>query len=75
MRKYMTKHGNSTAMVFDKPILELMGVDLTTPFEVTMVGRSLLLSPLDDSDKEQKFDEALDWASEKYAKALKKLAE
>ena len=31
MTKTLTRHGNSLALVIDKPILEQMGVDETTP--------------------------------------------
>ena len=75
MRKYLTKHGNSAAMVIDKPILELMGADLETQFEITMIGNNLLLSPLKDDTVEHAFEEAYDWTSKKYVKALKRLAE
>lgn len=75
MQKKLVKHGNSLALVIDKPILELMGADIDTTFDITLNGRSLTLNPNADSENEQIFEEALDWASKKYAKAMKKLAE
>ena len=48
MIKKLTKHGNSYAMVIDKPILELLQATSETPFEIISDGRSLVLTPVRD---------------------------
>ena len=48
MIKTLTKHGNSYAMVIDKPILELLHTTPETPFEIISDGRSLVLTPVRD---------------------------
>ena len=45
MIKKLIRHGNSAALVIDKPILELLNASFDTPFEVTTDGKNLILSP------------------------------
>ena len=71
----MTKHGNSYAMVIDKPILELIQATPDTPFEIISDGRSLVLTPVLDQEKEKKFDSALAMVHRRFGHAMKKLAE
>lgn len=75
MIKTLTKHGNSLALVIEKPILELLGADAKTPFEVTTDGQVLILSPVKDAKRSKAFKAALDRVNTRYPKALKKLAE
>ena len=58
MIKKLTKHGNSYAMVIDKPILELLKATPETPFDIISDGRSLVLTPIRNAKDEKKFDEA-----------------
>ena len=53
MIKTLTKHGNSYAMVIDKPILELLHTTPETPFEIISDGRSLVLTPVRDDAAEK----------------------
>ena len=39
MIKTLTKHGNSLALVIEKPILELLGVDADTQFDISTDGQ------------------------------------
>jgi antitoxin component of MazEF toxin-antitoxin module len=75
MVKSLTKHGNSLALVIEKPILDLLGADSDTAFTITTDGRALVLMPLTDSQRRQRFAAALTKVNKKYPKALKKLAE
>jgi antitoxin component of MazEF toxin-antitoxin module len=75
MVKTLTKHGNSLALVIEKPILELLGADADTAFAVTTDGQALVLTPLSDPQRRQRFAAALNKVNKKYPKALKKLAE
>ena len=47
MVKTLTKHGNSLALVIDKPILELLNIDADTPLSITTDGKSLIIAPAD----------------------------
>jgi antitoxin component of MazEF toxin-antitoxin module len=75
MIKTLTKHGNSLAMVIEKPILELLGADADTPFDITTDGQALVLMPVKDDARRKAFTSALKKVNRKYPKALKKLAE
>jgi antitoxin MazE len=75
MIKKLTKHGNSWALVIDKPVLELLKIDVDTPLEITTDGRTLIVSPAPSTDRKQKFQAALEKTNRKYHKALKKLAD
>jgi antitoxin component of MazEF toxin-antitoxin module len=74
MVKTLTKHGNSLALVIDKPILELLKIDADTPLEVTTDGRSLVISP-SDPRRRKKFEAAVEDTFKKYGRMLKRLAE
>jgi antitoxin component of MazEF toxin-antitoxin module len=75
MIKTLTKHGNSYALVIDKPILDLLKIGPNTPLEVTTDGRKLSIEPADDPKRAAKFAAALAKANKRYGRALKKLAE
>jgi antitoxin MazE len=75
MRKTLCKHGNSYALVIDKPVLELLHVTPDTPFEITTDGQSLLLSPVRDPEQEAEFQKALGAVHKRFGRAMEKLAE
>ncbi|UCD81385.1 MAG: hypothetical protein JSW26_08175 [Desulfobacterales bacterium] len=75
MIKTLTKHGNSLALVIEKPILELINADADTLFDISTDGQVLILSPVKDASRESTFREALDKVNARYPKALKKLSE
>jgi antitoxin component of MazEF toxin-antitoxin module len=62
MQKTLTKHGNSYALVIDKPIMDLLHVTPETPFEIMSDGQCLVLTPVRDPTRE----------SPKFAVALQK---
>lgn len=74
MVKTLTRHGNSLALVIDKPILELLKIDADTPLEVTTDGTSLVISPA-SVDRQAKFRAAMDDTLAKYPNMLKRLAQ
>ena len=75
MIKTLTKHGNSYALVIEKPILELLRVSPETSFEIVTDGQCLVLTPVRDSDDEKKFQSALDMVHKRFGRAMKRLAE
>jgi antitoxin component of MazEF toxin-antitoxin module len=72
--KTLTQHGNSTALIIDKPILEMLGITIETPLRITTDGKSLIVSPISDSDRARVLKH---WAkiNKRYAKTFKKLAD
>ena len=75
MIKRLIQHGNSTALVIDKPIMELLNITNETTFEITTDGRNLILSPQTEKIKEGDILNSLEKINKKYGKALKKLSE
>ena len=75
MIKKLTRHGNSLALIIDKPILELLGVDAATPIEITTDGKALVLTPVRDAKRREAFQAALEKANRAHGPALKRLAE
>jgi antitoxin MazE len=74
MVKKLTKHGNSLALVIDRPILALLKIDPDTPLDVSTDGRQLIVRPAKPSARRKKFDAAQEWAHKRYGKAFQKLA-
>ena len=75
MRKRLTRHGNSLALVIDRPILELLSIDADTPLEISTDGRVLIVAPVRDAKRRRRFERALEKVNRRYARALKRLAE
>jgi antitoxin component of MazEF toxin-antitoxin module len=75
MIKKLTKHGNSLALIIDRPILDLLQIDADTPLEVSTDGKNLMISPVEDPDRRKRFEAAQKWAHRRYAGAFRKLAE
>lgn len=73
MVKTLTKHGNSYALVIDKPILELLNIKPDSPLEVTTDGKVLTITRA--TARAAKLATAMTKVNAKYGKALKKLAE
>jgi antitoxin component of MazEF toxin-antitoxin module len=75
MIKTLTRQGNSAALIFDKTLMELLGIDMQTPLKLTVHGRRLVIEPLSGKEREAKFDDAMVETGKQYAKAFRKLAE
>ena len=75
MIKRLTRHGNSLALVIDKPVLDLLEIDSDTPLSITTDGTCLILSPVRDPERQDRFRSAMAEGNKKYAKALKRLAD
>lgn len=74
MEKKLAKHGNSYALIIDKPILDLLGIDADTPLSITTDGRGLFIAPAHPSRRRKRFQDAVAEGNRKYSKALKKLS-
>ena len=75
MIKRLTDHGNSLALVIDRPVLELLKIDGDTPLEVSTDGQVLIISPVREKQRRRKLERALNMANRKYGRMLKHLAE
>jgi antitoxin component of MazEF toxin-antitoxin module len=75
MTKTLTRHGNSYALIIDKPILELLRATPETPFEIVTDGQCLVLTPVRNRAEEKKFQDALQQVHKRFGRAMKRLAE
>ena len=75
MIKKLSKHGNSLALVIDRPILDLLNISEDTELEVTTDGRVLVVAPAADAERKKKFEQALEATNRRYGRTLKRLSE
>ena len=55
MVKKLIQHGNSVALVTDKPIMEILIITNETTFELSTDSRNLILSPQTECTQEKIF--------------------
>ena len=75
MIKKLVSHGNSAALIIDKPILDLLKADMETPFEISTDGKNLIILPVENAMREVKLKKVLDKVNKLHGKTLKKLSE
>ena len=74
MIKTLTKHGNSAALLIERPILDLLGATVDTAFEVVTDGKALILTPIKDAARHARFRKSMDKVGTRYAKSFEELA-
>jgi antitoxin component of MazEF toxin-antitoxin module len=75
MVKTLTRHGNSLALVIDKPILDLLNINEDTNLNISTDGQSLVISPVANRKTDERFRPALKKVHKRYGRTLKTLAE
>jgi len=75
MIKKLIQHGNSAALVIDKPIMEMLNITHETTFEISTDGRNLILSPQTEHTQERNILDSLEKINKKYGAVLKRLGE
>jgi antitoxin component of MazEF toxin-antitoxin module len=75
MLKKLIQHGNSSAIVIDKPIMEMLHITDETLFELTTDGKNIILSPQNTAAHETDILKSLEKINKKYGSVLKKLGE
>ena len=75
MVKRLIQHGNSVALVIDKPIMEILKITNETMFELTTDGKNLILSPQIEQNQEKDILISLEKINKKYGNVLKQLGE
>ncbi len=74
MIKKLVSHGNSAALIIDKPILDILNVDMTTLLEIATDGKNLIISPVESEKRGKRFKSALEKVNKAHHRTLKKLA-
>jgi len=75
MVKKLIQHGNSFALIIDKPIMEILKITNETTFELSTDGRNLILSPQLENNQEKIIMRSLEKINKKYGAVLKRLGE
>jgi antitoxin MazE len=76
MIKKLVRHGNSRALVIEKPILELLNIDDDTEIEIITDGDALIMRPVRAGTiRREAFERALEDANRDWGSALRRLAE
>jgi antitoxin component of MazEF toxin-antitoxin module len=78
MIKTLTKHGNSYALVIDKPILDLLNIRPDTPLTISTDGKALVVAP-EEGEKErsgvsEEFEQSLEKVNRRFSNVLQRLA-
>jgi antitoxin component of MazEF toxin-antitoxin module len=75
MIKQLRKVGNSNALILDKPILELLGIEEDGQVQLTVQDGVLIVAPANPRQLEPtKFDELLDSVVRRRQDVLRRLA-
>ena len=74
MIKKLTRQGNSSALILDKALLELLEIDADTPLKLTVEGKRLIVEPLTEQERAAKFKALLKQDSAKHAELYRRLA-
>lgn len=80
MIKKLSKHGNSLAILIDKPILDLLGMDENTHISIKTDGTNIIIEPIKTQPKapiisqDPKTQKTYEEMIEKYDALFKKLA-
>ncbi len=76
MIKKLVRHGNSRALIIDKPILELLGADENSEFTITTDGRSLTVTPVKSDEEERRlaFQYAAEEGLRRYGSTFERLS-
>jgi antitoxin component of MazEF toxin-antitoxin module len=75
MVKKLIQHGNSAALIIDKPIMEILNITKDTIFELSTDGKNLILSPQIEVNREDTIIYSLKKVNKKYGSVLKRLGE
>ncbi len=75
MIKNFVRHGNSWALVIDRPILDLLKIRPEDPVEITTDGSTVTISPAPATDRKARVAAARAKVNARHKKAFEKLAE
>ena len=74
LRKIIIAAGESAAVLLPQEYLEKMGIDIGDEIDMSIKGRTLILRPLDDSERAQKIDAVTSAVFKRRKSAYEKLA-
>lgn len=75
MIKTLQKHGNSMALVIEKPMMEALGIKEDTPLQITLSGNALVITPANVGVGSEDMKRILKDLRKRYGPMLKRLAD
>lgn len=75
MIKRLQKHGNSMALIIEKPVMEALGITETTPLQVTVSGNALVVTPANVGVGPERMKGIIKDIRKRYGPMLKRLAD
>jgi antitoxin component of MazEF toxin-antitoxin module len=75
MIKTLKKHGNSMALVIEKPMMEALGITEETPLQVTVNGNALVVTPANVGVGPERMKVIIKEIRKRYGPMLKRLAD
>ena len=75
MIKMLKKHGNSMALVIEKPMMEALGITEETPLQVTVNGNALVVTPANVGVGPERMKAVIKIIRKRYGPMLKRLAD
>ena len=72
--KKLTRQGNSAALIIDRPLMELLGIDADTPLKVTVDGRRMIVEPMTKDERAQRFKKVVEKTGRRNAELFRRLA-
>ena len=75
MIKTLKKHGNSMALVIEKPMMEALGITEKTPLQVTVNGNALVVTPANVGVDPERMNVVIKEIRKRYGPMLKRLAD
>ena len=75
MIKTLKKHGNSMALVIEKPMMEALGITEETPLQVTVNGNALVVTPANVGVGPERMKAVTKEIRKRYGPMLKRLAD
>ena len=74
MIKSLVKVGDGFAIEIEESVLSQLGATPESPFEVATDGTSLILTPIRDDERRERFRKAVEQIGERYSETFKELA-
>lgn len=75
MIKMLKKHGNSMALVIEKPMMEALGITEETPLQLTVNGNALVVTPANVGVGPERMKAVIKDIRKRYGPMLKRLAD
>ncbi len=75
MIKKLSKQGNSSTLIINRSIMELLNLDENSEVRLTVEGQRLIVEPLTEKERQARFKEVVEKTGKKNEKLFRRLAE